>query len=756
MIHRSYKWPLRAVAASCAAALWLATSAWAQGPVLSVQPGNTVRTLAGNGTLGYSGDAGVATSATLASPAAVAYDNAGNLYIADADNHAIRKVDARGTITTVAGSGVQGFGGDGGAATTALLDTPSGIAVDASNNLYIADSHNQRIRMVNAQGVITTVAGNGTAAYSGDGAAATSASLFLPEAVAVDAAGNLYIADTGNYRIRKIGNGIITTVAGDGEQMYSGDGGAATSAGLDTPTGIAVDAAGNLYIADSHNQRIRMVNAQGVINTIAGTGALGFSGDGGNAAQARFALPIGVSVDKAANVYIADSENNVIRELSNGVINTIAGNGNEGYGGDNGAALGATLDTPRSASLDAFGNVAISDSLNQRVRAMELPELVFPSQPTGTTSTPQSVTLSNTGTASLQVQTVSLIGNFTLASGGTCGAVPIALTPGATCTVEIAFAPTASGTASGSIIFNGAGITPQTMLLSGNGSGFAAAIALSETPGTSVFYGTPVTVTATLTGSNGIPSGNIAYTVDGGNPLSAALSASGVAQFTLPGTLAVGTHSVLVGYAGDANYTLATPSQSFTLVVAAPAAPPGFTLQATPSSLSIPQGQPGGTILKLTPTGGFSGTVRFGCSNLPANAVCSFAQNPFQLPGNDQPVNVTLIIQTSVQQTRIDTIRKPAPEPLSPILPALAFWWPGSLAGLAAFGRKRKLSKAQQLCMLLLTIGIFVIGLSGCGGGSFSPYVTPVGSTTVTVTASAGTGTSAIAQTVSLTVDIVQ
>ena len=254
-----------AAAASCAAAACLAAAALAQGPVLSVQPGNTVRTLAGNGILGYSGDAAAANSAMLATPAAVAYDHAGNLYIADASNNVVRKVDAAGTITTLAGSGMQGFAGDGGPATAALLDTPTSIAVDAGNNIYIADSHNQRVRMVNAQGVIGTVAGNGSAGYSGDGGPATSASLFQPEAVAVDAAGNLYIADTGNYRIRKISNGIIATVAGDGEQIYSGDGAAAGSAGLDTPTGIVVDTAGNLYIADTHNQRIRMVNAQGVI-----------------------------------------------------------------------------------------------------------------------------------------------------------------------------------------------------------------------------------------------------------------------------------------------------------------------------------------------------------------------------------------------------------------------------------------------------------------------------------------------------------
>jgi Bacterial Ig-like domain (group 3)/NHL repeat len=755
MIHRPYKRGRLVVAALCAAA----AAALAQGPVLSVQPGNTVRTVAGNGTPGYSGDAGAATGATLAAPAAVVYDHAGNLYIADANNNVIRKVDATGAITTLAGSGMQGFAGDGGAATAALLDTPTAIAVDAGNNLYIADSHNERVRMVNAQGVISTVAGNGTQGYSGDGSAATSASLFLPEALAVDVTGNLYIADTGNYRIRKISNGIITTVVGDGEQMYSGDGGAATSAGLDTPTGIVVDTAGNLYIADSHNQRIRMVNVQGVISTVAGNGTFGFSGDGGNAAQASLDLPTGVAVDAVGNVYVADSKNNVIRQVSNGLINTIAGNGNEGYGGDNSAALRATLDTPRSASLDALGNVAIADRLNHRIRAMELPELVFPSQRTGTTSAPHSVTLSNTGTAPLQVQTVSLAGNFTLASGGTCGAAPIALAPGAACTVEIAFAPTSAGLAFGSVIFNGLGITPQTILLSGNGSGFAAAIALGETPGTSVAYGTPVTVTATLTGGNGIPSGNITYTVDGANAQSAALSSSGVAQFILAGTLPVGMHSVLVSFAGDANYTIATPSQGFTLTVTAAAIPPTFSLHATLSSLSIRQGQSGATTLQLTPAGGYNGTVSFHCSGLPANAICTFAPNPVQLNGNNQPVNVGLTIQTSVQQARSQSIRESMPNPLSPVVLALAFWGPGGLAGLASIARKRKLSKTQRrglrLCLLIAT-GALAAGLSGCGAGGFGPYVTPAGTATVTVTATGTSGTAITTQTATLTLDTAQ
>jgi sugar lactone lactonase YvrE len=755
MIDRSYRRLKLAVAAFCVLAACLATTSWAQGPVLSVQPGNTVQTLAGNGPLGYGGDAAAAISATLAKPAAVAYDQAGDLFIADANNNVIRKVNAAGIIATIAGTGMQGFAGDGGPATSALLDTPTGIAVDASGNLYIADSHNQRIRMVNAQGTISTVAGNGTASYSGDGSAATSASLFLPEAVAVDASGNLYIADTNNYRIRKVRGGTITTVAGDGVQIYSGDSAAATSAGLDTPTGVATDASGNLYIADSHNQRIRMVNGQGIISTIAGNGTVGYSGDSGSAALATLAKPTGVTVDGAGNVYIVDSQNNVIRQVSNGVINTIVGNGQEGYGGDNGAALNATLDTPRAAAINALGGLAISDRMNQRVRIMDRPELIFASQPTGTTSAPQSVTLSNTGTASLQVQTINLSGSFTLVSGGTCSAAPITIAPGANCSVEIAFAPTAAGAAAGSVVFNGAGVTPQTLLLNGNGAGFAAAIALSETPGTSVIYGTPVTVTATLTGQNGVPSGNITYTVDGANPLSAALSSSGVAQFLLPGTLSVGTHTVLVSYAGDGNYALPTPSQSFTLSIAIP---PSFSLQANPTSLNITQGQSGSTTLQLTPIRGYTGTVTFNCANLPANATCNFTQNPVQLTGNNQQVQVTLTIDTSVQQARSEAPRRIPTGPLNPILPAMAFWWPGSLAGLTAFGRKR--SKKQQrillLSLLLLATGALAAGLAGCGSGGFGTYVTPSGNTTVTVTATATSGDSIAPQTVNITLTIAQ
>lgn len=744
----------------------LCLHAFAQGPVLSVQPGATVATVAGDGVLGYSGDAAAATGASFALPAAVAYDQAGNLYIADAGNDVIRKVDSSGIVTTVAGSGVQGFGGDGGPATAALLDTPTGVAVDGHGDVFIADSHNQRVRMVNPQGIISTVAGNGVAGYSNDGGAAASASLFLPRAVAVDAAGDLYIADTGNNRIRRVSNGVITTVAGDGEQFYSGDGGPAASAGLDAPTGVAVDAAGNLYIADSHNQRIRMVSAQGVISTVAGNGTIGFSGDNGNAVLASLARPTGVAVDASGNVYVADSGNNVLRQISGGVINTVAGDGEEGFGGDNGTALGAVFDTPRSIALDSLGNLAIADRQNQRVRAMRLGELSFGPQPAGTASVPQTVTLSNAGTVPLLVQSVRLTGSFSLAPGGSCGQTPIALAPGASCSVGVAFAPLTVGLTAGSVVFAGSGITPQTVLLLGQGAAapaqFAASIALDESPGTTVVFGTPVTVTATLTGRNGIPSGSVTYTVDGANSGSASISSSGVAQFVVPGTLAVGAHNIQVSYAGDAGYTLPSQPKGFTVTVTAapPATLPSLAFEADPSSLSIAQGQTGSTTLKLVPTGGYSGTVSFVCSNLPANTACSFAQNPVQLAGNNQPVSVTLSIRTNVQDAQVGPAPGPEHSPLNPGFLALAFWWPEGLFGLAAIERRRKLSRARRrwlrLCLLFVVAGALAVGLVGCGGGGFGPYVTPPGTTAVTVTASAVSGTTATTQTATLTLKIAQ
>jgi len=250
---------LRVAALLCAAILAGALDAAAQGPVISLSPGDRIHTIAGTGIAAFSGDNGLATSAALASPFSMAADAAGNIYIADRDNHRIRRIDLAGNITTVAGNGEQGYFGDGGAATAASLNTPTAVAVDLNGNIYIADSNNNRIRVVTG-GTISTFAGNGTASYSGDGGAATSATLYTPRGVAVDANGVVYIADTNNHVVRKVSGGTISTIAGSAQQQgFYGDNGAAGSAGLDTPTSVVVDANGKVYVADSNNHRVRVL-----------------------------------------------------------------------------------------------------------------------------------------------------------------------------------------------------------------------------------------------------------------------------------------------------------------------------------------------------------------------------------------------------------------------------------------------------------------------------------------------------------------
>jgi uncharacterized protein (TIGR03437 family) len=363
----------------------------------------TSSTVAGTyASLGYTGDNNLATLAQLSNPSSVAVDSAGNLYIADTYNAVIRTVAAStGIITTMVGNGTQGYGGDGAAANgpTCELSNPAAVAVDSAGNLYIADPGNFRVRKVAAgTGVITTVAGNGVSGYSGDNGPATSAELFGPSGVAVDSAGNLYIADTNNYRVRKVStSGVITTVAGNGTPGFSGDGGSATSAELREAYGVAVDSAGNLYIADGHNNVIRKVSG-GVISTIAGSGpsAAGFSGDGGPATSAELDNPLGVAVDSAGSVYIADLSYSAIRKVTGGVINTIAGGG-AGFGGG-GPVNGIQVSAPNGVSVDAHGNVFVADTDDQRILELSPPAAIGSAAlPAGTVGTAYSQTLSASG-----------------------------------------------------------------------------------------------------------------------------------------------------------------------------------------------------------------------------------------------------------------------------------------------------------------------------------------------------------------------
>ena len=332
---------------------------------LDAATGNLTR-VAGNGTKGYAGDNGQAIQAELSGPAGIAMDAAGNIYIADANNARIRMV-SNGVITTVAGNGRQGYSGDNGAATSAQLNGPNDVALDKAGNLYIADFYNQAIRMVSG-GVITTAAGNGSYGYTGDNGPAVQAQLGGPLAVAVDATGNLYIAEGYNNTVRRVTNGVISTIAGRGVAGYTGDGGPAARAALHLPTGLSVSAAGNLYVADYGNNRIRMISLPGGgITTVAGNGAATCSGDNAAAVRAGLGAPQRVAADASGNIYIVDSGR--IRKVSRGLItsmiSTIAGGGS--VTGENGPALNAQLLSPQGLALDSAGNLFISDLGTGRV-----------------------------------------------------------------------------------------------------------------------------------------------------------------------------------------------------------------------------------------------------------------------------------------------------------------------------------------------------------------------------------------------------
>lgn len=334
-------------------------------------PTYTIATVAGTGNAGSLGDGGPATSAELNGPRGVTEDIYGNLYIAEYYGQRVRKVTPSGVITTLAGNGTAGYSGDGGPAASAELNGPYRVTVDAALNVYIPDSGNGRIRKVSANGIITTVVGNGTIANTGDGGLATAASLEYPEAVAFDSAGNYYVADEAANVVREVSPaGIITTAVGTGVANYTGDNGPATKATLNGPVGVQVDAAGNVYISDQVNNVIRKVTG-GTITTVAGNGTFGFAGDGGPAIKAEFGYPASVGLDAAGNLYIPDVNNNRIRVLlTSGNIATVAGNGGEGYSGDNGPALSAQINVPRSVSVAPNGNVYVGDFGNNVVRKL--------------------------------------------------------------------------------------------------------------------------------------------------------------------------------------------------------------------------------------------------------------------------------------------------------------------------------------------------------------------------------------------------
>ena len=542
-----------------------------------------------------------ATSVPLLIPAALAYDSVGDLFIASVNDHVIRMVDLHGLITTVAGTGEQGFAGDGGPATAAILDSPAGIAVDSSGNLFIADTHNQRIREVfAATGLINTIAGTGVAGFSGDGSVAAAANLNMPEAIGVDASGKVYFADTNNHRIRMISGTTIRTVAGDGNQTYAGDGVQATATGLDSPGGVAVDSSGELYIGDTHNHRIRVVNlTTGLISTVAGTGVRGYSGDGASGMLANLDRPRGLTLDTSGTLYFADSDNNRIRKVASGGISTIAGTGGQGFSGDTDPSTAGVLNTPRDVAL--FGtstnaSIAFTDTDNNRSREIDVSTGIIttiagisPSTAegllvTGATSNVYgsgalTATFSNNGnTASGEIAFEE--GMTTLVSGslsGNIANVTLPLLPVGIHDLVATFAgdPVNPAITSGDYFVT---ITPDPIL--------ATAV------GVSVTYGQPVpTVTGTLAGVLPVDAGNVTAVFStaatlGSNagmyPIAVTLNGSAAPNYSVsesPGagvvTIVPAASATLLSISGPSSYQ-GVPVSLTATVSSAPGTPTGI------------------------------------------------------------------------------------------------------------------------------------------------------------------------------------
>jgi len=553
----------------------------------------------GNGTLSFSGDSFPATGASLSAPNGVAVNGVGDIFIADTSNNVIRRVlNSTGIIQTVAGIGTAGLGGNNGLATSALLNGPSGVFVDGFGNFFIADTNNNEVREVlAATGNIKTVAGNGTAGFNGDNGFAVNAELSGPTGVSVDGSGNIFIADRGNNVIREVtaADSLIHTVAGNHTAGFSGDNGPATSAELSAPADVAVDAFGDIFIADTGNNVVREVLATGPtagnIVPFAGnhTGSPGFSGDNGPPTAALMNGPAGVVLDPSGDVFIADTKNQVVREvLFGGNIQTVAGNHTAGFSGDGAAATSAMLQSPSGLSVDTLGGLEIADTGNNRIRdvaglvqvpavTLSAATLTFNSQVIGSVSAAMSVMVTNSGAAPMSVGNVGITDsvtgaittNFTQTNNCT-----VRLAPGANCTVNVKFAPPSGGPFAANLnISDSAPGSPQVVTLTGTGVSAVvlAPIGLSfplQINGTS---GTPLSIT--LTNNQAVPVnfiGSPAVTISNQSP-----TGSFSQQNTCGVTVAAGgTCTITVTFTPQA-----TGANSATLVITDDA--PGGSQSAT-------------------------------------------------------------------------------------------------------------------------------------------------------------------------------
>jgi len=542
-----------------------------QGPILVVQPSASVHIIAGVGTSGFSGDSGPAKQASLSGPTQIVSDSAGNLYFADRKNNRIRKIDTSGNISTVAGSSFQGFSGDYGPPTSAMLNAPDGIALDPAGNLYIADTANHRIRKV-SNGIITTVAGNGTAGFCGEGYVATAACLSWPRGVAIDGTGNIWIADTDNQRIRVVIGGVLYTYAGTGVQGNAGDYGPATSAQLNLPSTVTADSSGNMYVTDSGNNRVRVL-INGIIKPFAGSSVPGYNGDGNQAVTASLTFPYSARPDPWGRVIISDTNNNVFRQVAQGVIGTVAGTDFEGPAIGSGGPLSAIFNRPFDTAPDITG-FYLTDFDNQLIRRVNYAALDFGNLAVGRVSDAKPILLSNSGSAPVNVSSFSLPGSvFAVDPGGSCPKTfPFSIAPSTSCTIYVRFSPVQAGLFGqmATIVDNAPG-SPHSVLAVGVAVLSSTTLALTAQP-LSLTYGTALSLTAALTPApapDAAPrTGQISF-VNGTALLSSQSVSQEQAQFS-PNLLPVGTQIITANYSGDANYSPGSATATVSIAKATP------------------------------------------------------------------------------------------------------------------------------------------------------------------------------------------
>ncbi|MEG9432623.1 NHL domain-containing protein [Terriglobus sp. ADX1] len=588
---------------------------------LILNSGNAVTTLSGSGRNGTT-SAGDALATRLGAPRTVVYDAAGNLFVVDSRNNIVTRITPSGQLSVVAGTGREGYDGDGGAATKALLNRLMSIALQPDGTLFIADTGNHCIRRVAPDGTITTVAGIGKPGDSGDGSPSQNARLRNPSGLAIDSDNTLLIADTGNHRIRRLtSNGTIVAVAGTGKEGDSGDGGPATSATFRRPTALLVLKDRSILIADTDARRLRVLSPDGTIRPYGST---------------SFRSPEGMTLDASGSIVIADAQLQQVLQTASAGSNALAGNGKQGT-----LATGA-LNTPSSVATDASGGIAISDRGNHQVQHLALSALDFGSIPIGQTSAAQTLQLQNTADTPLSITSIALSPAFSITSNGNCGTLPFTLAAKAQCSLQLAFTPQTNGTAQTIGLIQSASAPPSMLRLTGigvSGTNLATSRISLVSDGSISYSGAPIKFTATVAGSLLTPpTGNVVFQ-DGTNNIATVPLTTGIATLSTAAFTA-GTHTVRAIYSGDSAYATSTSTSITQTVVAAP----DFSITTSATSYSGSANNSVTVPITLLPVNGtLNHPTTLTISGLPSGATATFTPSTFTLGGD--PVAVSLLIK---------------------------------------------------------------------------------------------------------------